>query len=191
MDPEVTYRELLERVAQLRGWQERNEDPDEPGEYYDIACGLADGFEALNGWLSKGGFLPKPWRKWREEAKASGDAAATMTVQPIVPVSLGEQPHSPDDCFFHHGRPHLGPCMDAEAFTRWWWLEGPGSRPMSSTAIALATSKLVAEAFDARERRTAPIEPHPLSGIEPTGEKCPYTFSHTRHWCGYAGCRDA
>lgn len=23
-----------------------------------------------------------------------------------------------------------------------------------------------------------------------TGE-CPYTFSHTRHWCGYRGCRDS
>jgi hypothetical protein len=20
---------------------------------------------------------------------------------------------------------------------------------------------------------------------------CPYDFSHTRHWCGYEGCRDA
>lgn len=20
---------------------------------------------------------------------------------------------------------------------------------------------------------------------------CPYTFSHTRHWCGYADCRDS
>ncbi len=20
---------------------------------------------------------------------------------------------------------------------------------------------------------------------------CPYTFSHTRHWCGHAGCRDS
>lgn len=23
-----------------------------------------------------------------------------------------------------------------------------------------------------------------------TGQ-CPYTHSHTRHWCGYAGCRDS
>lgn len=21
--------------------------------------------------------------------------------------------------------------------------------------------------------------------------RCPYTFSHTRHWCGYEDCRDS
>ncbi len=25
----------------------------------------------------------------------------------------------------------------------------------------------------------------------PPVETCPYTFSHTRHWCGYAACRDS
>lgn len=103
-------------------------------------------------------------------------------------LSLGEQPHDPANCFYHHGSPHLGPCMDAEAYTRWYWLDGPGSRPVSSTAIALATSKLVAEAYAAREQRRAA---GPLSGIEPTEAECPFDFSHTRHWCGYAGCCDA
>jgi hypothetical protein len=23
------------------------------------------------------------------------------------------------------------------------------------------------------------------------GPPCPYTFAHTRHWCGYATCRDS
>lgn len=23
-----------------------------------------------------------------------------------------------------------------------------------------------------------------------SGGTCPYTFAHTRHWCGYAGCRE-
>ena len=30
------------------------------------------------------------------------------------------------------------------------------------------------------------VERLPLSG----DDVCPYTFSHTRHWCGYRGCRD-
>ena len=24
-----------------------------------------------------------------------------------------------------------------------------------------------------------------------TGDPCPYTFAHTRHWCGYKTCRDS
>lgn len=27
------------------------------------------------------------------------------------------------------------------------------------------------------------------SEAEPDEEPCPYTFSHTRHWCGYQSCR--
>lgn len=26
---------------------------------------------------------------------------------------------------------------------------------------------------------------------ELANEQCPYTFAHTRHWCGHAGCRDS
>lgn len=76
-----------------------------------------------------------------------------VSVKAVVPLSLGEQPHDPADCFMHQGRPHPGACMDAEAYTRWYWMEGPGSQPLSSTAIALATQRLVAEAFSARSYR--------------------------------------
>jgi hypothetical protein len=69
------------------------------------------------------------------------------------PLTLGEQPHDPANCFAHRGRPHLGPCMDAEAFTRWYWTEGPGSEPLAAEQIALATQRLVAEAYAAREQR--------------------------------------
>jgi hypothetical protein len=78
-------------------------------------------------------------------------AGMTQRVEPVV--SLGEQPHDPGNCFMNHGRPHLGPCMDAEAFTRWFWMEGPGSQPVSSTHIAIATQQLVREAFEARTER--------------------------------------
>jgi len=23
------------------------------------------------------------------------------------------------------------------------------------------------------------------------GPECPFTFAHTRHWCGYPGCRES
>jgi hypothetical protein len=36
---------------------------------------------------------------------------------------------------------------------------------------------------------TTPILP--LNGIEAAEPKCPFEFAHTRHWCGYEGCRDA
>lgn len=81
----------------------------------------------------------------RRESKPPADT------QP--PLSLGEQPHDPANCFAHRGRPHLGPCMDAEAFTRWYWTEGPGSEPLAAEQIALATQRLVAEAYAAREQR--------------------------------------
>lgn len=30
-----------------------------------------------------------------------------------------------------------------------------------------------------------------VSAPEPQTPECPYTFSHTRHWCGYQACRDS
>lgn len=27
--------------------------------------------------------------------------------------------------------------------------------------------------------------------VSPVVNECPYTFSHTRHWCGYKDCRDS
>ena len=27
--------------------------------------------------------------------------------------------------------------------------------------------------------------------VTETSPKCPYTFAHTRHWCGNIGCRDS
>lgn len=40
------------------------------------------------------------------------------------------------------------------------------------------------------ERRTA-REATDLIRVEPRTEECPYTFAHTKHWCGKDGCRDA
>jgi hypothetical protein len=144
MAPEEAYAALVEAMQELRNTS------DEIGTL-NSATRAADAWDALDGWLTRGGFLPAPWRKWREEAKASDERASVVSVEPVV--SLGEQPHDPRNCFMHHGRPHLGPCMDAEAFTRWFWLEGPGSQPVSSTHIAIATQQLVREAYEARAER--------------------------------------
>jgi hypothetical protein len=173
MDPEEVYRLMMELSAASNVRELTHVE----------VHALADLVIAMDGWLSQGGFLPKAWRKWREDAKASDEKASVV----VKPLSLGEQPHSPADCYMYRGRPHLGACLDAEGFTRWYWMEGPGAEPMSSTQIALAMQRLVAEAFEAREKRTR----GPLSGIEPTEPTCPFTFAHTRHWCGYPECRDA
>lgn len=61
MDPTETLNNLLELVAKLRGYEDSGEEPDEPGEYYNIATEMAAGIEALNGWLLQGNFLPGPW----------------------------------------------------------------------------------------------------------------------------------
>lgn len=86
--------------------------------------------------------------------KNAWEAIEARAATPDRPLSLGERPHDPANCYMHQGQPHLGPCLDAEGYTRWYWMEGPGSQPLSSTQIAMATQRLVAEAFAARAQRT-------------------------------------
>lgn len=61
MDPNAALIEARKLVTELRAWQDGGEDPDEPGEYYRIASELAEAFDGLDGWIIKGGFLPKGW----------------------------------------------------------------------------------------------------------------------------------
>ena len=146
MDPEVTYARLTELTAQSNVRDLSRAEQHE----------MADLFAALDSWLSRGGFLPRAWKPGLREIERLDVAAPEsepVSVKAEVPLSLGEQPHDPADCFMHRGRPHLGPCLDAEAYTRWYWLDGPGSRPFESTQIALATARLVAEAYQAKEER--------------------------------------
>ncbi len=62
MDPNQAL--INARVALLRLREVlADEDPPEPGSELAHAADLADAFEALDGWLSKGGFLPESWRQ--------------------------------------------------------------------------------------------------------------------------------
>jgi hypothetical protein len=63
MDPEAALRNAR---SALKGIREQQDHPDEAGGpvpfgHDDDAHALADAFEALDGWLSKGGYLPQPW----------------------------------------------------------------------------------------------------------------------------------
>jgi hypothetical protein len=160
MDIEATYARLVASAAKGIPTQD---DADE----------LALGFQALDEWMCNrqpDDNLPKAWASPRYRVP-----------EEEPPVSLGEQAHDPADCFMYRGRPHLGACMDAEAYTRWYWLDGPGSKPFESTQIALATARLVAEAFDARERRKAAIDPLVTVGLlEETPE-----MARERAWAAY------
>ena len=78
MDPEEAYRQLCEAMEALA-----NNEGDSVALSID-AQKAAEHWEALDGWLSRGGFLPGPWRKWREDARASGDAAGFIQGRRLV-----------------------------------------------------------------------------------------------------------
>jgi hypothetical protein len=65
MDPDEALKNAREALAQLRAHQDNNEAPDDASgdAFLRLAAieELVDAFEALDGWLSKGGFLPKDW----------------------------------------------------------------------------------------------------------------------------------
>ncbi len=55
MDPNETLRALRELVEQVHN--------DDEGDVNDQLEDFAGYFEALDGWISKGGFLPREWAK--------------------------------------------------------------------------------------------------------------------------------
>jgi hypothetical protein len=52
MDPDQALKNARAALASVR-----NDEDDQS----DFAMDLADAFDALDGWLSKGGYLPQPW----------------------------------------------------------------------------------------------------------------------------------
>jgi hypothetical protein len=129
MDVDVAYQRLVETTERLHRWQEGDEDPAEPGEYYDIASTLAEAWTALDGWMKTGGFAPQAWRtNWPDVARKLRTAEGRREIL-------------------------------------------QGGKPPADTSWVKTTE--------------------PLSGIDPVEPVCPYNFAHTRHWCGYEGCRDA
>ena len=69
MDPNATLSELRSLTAELHDleeeYQERQDEVDEQvvllGSIRDVAARMGELFEALDGWISKGGFLPSAW----------------------------------------------------------------------------------------------------------------------------------
>lgn len=65
MDPNEALKNARAALAALRTRLDDGEEPtsDTDAEVADHAGDLADAFEALDGWLSKGGFLPAAWQR--------------------------------------------------------------------------------------------------------------------------------
>lgn len=63
MDPQATLNIMLDRARAVLEWCDENEDASEGIE--DDARELAEAVEALDAWISKGGFLPAAWDKAR------------------------------------------------------------------------------------------------------------------------------
>lgn len=62
MDPDEALKNAREALQVFRAWHGRKEGINEAS-----AEQLADAFEALDGWLSKGGFLPADWNTMERE----------------------------------------------------------------------------------------------------------------------------
>lgn len=60
MDPDKTLHELREAIARVRAMQGAGYSYEEMA---DATLPMADAADALDGWLSKGGFLPGAWRE--------------------------------------------------------------------------------------------------------------------------------
>ena len=58
MDPNANLKEQL-----FLAWKILNEGPFSTDDYEAMTNRLAELVEALNGWLSKGGFLPERWER--------------------------------------------------------------------------------------------------------------------------------
>lgn len=69
MDPEQAYKELVSLVEEINEIEdevgEEGYSDEQSGRLQEIAVEQAQYFEALDGWLSKGGFLPAAWKKGR------------------------------------------------------------------------------------------------------------------------------
>lgn len=62
MDPDKTLEQIREEIRKLRRWMRHPSYSDHDNRLSE-AEELVDLVEALDGWLTKGGFLPKDWNK--------------------------------------------------------------------------------------------------------------------------------
>lgn len=64
MDPNMTLHELRELAA--RALQARDFLGGEPGPVEHVLHQMAEKFDALDNWMTKGGFAPDAWRETRD-----------------------------------------------------------------------------------------------------------------------------
>jgi hypothetical protein len=62
MDPNATLEQLRQAVQRYRDWQD-NGDVDSALEAVQAGEDMADLFDALDGWMGSGGFLPAAWAR--------------------------------------------------------------------------------------------------------------------------------
>ena len=60
MDADKALKNMRDGIARVRRCEEKEEGGGNAS-FSDAASELADAAEALDEWLSKGGYLPKPW----------------------------------------------------------------------------------------------------------------------------------
>lgn len=63
MDPNTVLAKMRQLAVDMHNWEERGEDPEEPGEYYRIASKMVEGFDTLDDWLVRGGVRPDSWTR--------------------------------------------------------------------------------------------------------------------------------
>lgn len=87
--------------------------------------------------------------------------------------------------FIHHSITYpLNEMIDAE------WEDQANIPQLESDAEELAEAKAVAEKLREYFTQVRIVKINP-GGLREIVVECPYTFAHTRHWCGNSGCRDA
>lgn len=84
MDPNETLKRL--RALTVATLRIADDPPDLESEAPRLAYELAESFEALDQWLSGGGFLPRAWAP--QESPRTGPRACAQCGRPIIPRDL-------------------------------------------------------------------------------------------------------
>lgn len=66
MDPEAAYQKAMDALARIRAAESEGWSSSAEAEKEAAADDLAEGFEALDEWLTKGGYLPRAWGTLQE-----------------------------------------------------------------------------------------------------------------------------
>lgn len=67
------------------------------------------------------------------------------------------------------------------------WEDGP----TDGALVQQKTAEKNREAEKARREEHVLLEAQAILARRATEDPCPYTFAHTRHWCGHQQCRES